>query len=57
MKKYLSIIFTALVLASALTGCAGRANALEQSEVSDTDVSADMPEPETVPDDSFSKED
>lgn len=57
MKKYLSIIFAALVLASALTGCAGQENTPEQSEVSDTDVSAGMPEPETVPDDSFSKED
>lgn len=57
MKKYLSIILAVLVVASVLTGCAGQANTLGQSMVSNTDAPASTPEPEDVPDTSFSKED
>lgn len=57
MKKYLSIIFAVLVAASVLTGCAGQANTPEQSVVSNTDAPASTPEPEDVPDTSFSEED
>jgi len=57
MKKYLSIIFAVLAAASALTGCAGGANAPEQSVAANTDVPANTPKKETIPDDSFSKED
>ncbi len=57
MKKYLSIFLAILVAASALTGCAGQANALEQNMVSNTSVPASTPEEENLPDDSFSKED
>jgi len=57
MKKYLSIILAVLVAASVLTGCAGQANALEQSVVSNTDAPASTPDKEDMPDDSFSKED
>jgi len=57
MEKYLSIILAVLVVASVLTGCAGRANAPEQSVVSNTDAPASTLEKEDIPDDSFSKED
>ena len=57
MKKYLSIIFAVLVLASVLIGCAGQSSGSEQNRVSDTNAPTSTPEPEDMPDDSFSKED
>ncbi len=57
MKKYLSIIFAVLVLASMLIGCAGQSSGSEQNMVSNTNAPTSTPEPEDMPDDSFSKED
>jgi len=57
MKRYLSIILAVLVAAGALSGCAGQTNTPEQSMVPNTNAPAGTPEPEDIPDDSFSKED
>ena len=57
MKKYLSIIFAVLVFASVLIGCAGQSSGSEQNMVSNTNSPTSTPEPEDMPDDSFSKED
>ena len=57
MKKYLSIIFAALVFASVLIGCTGQVSRSEQNMVSNTNAPTSTPEPENMPNDSFSKED
>ena len=57
MKKYLSIIFVALVFASVLIGCTGQVSRSEQNMVSNTNAPTSTPEPENMPNDSFSKED
>lgn len=57
MKKYLSIIFAVLVLASVLIGCTGQSSGSEQSMVSNTNVPTSTRKPEDMPDESFCKED
>ncbi len=57
MKKYISIIFTILVIVSVLTGCVSQNGEPKQSMVSNTNACASTPEKKDIPDDSFSRED
>ncbi len=56
MKKYLPIIFAALLTMNVFTGCAGRSSSPEQSNVSTTATPIATSEPGEMPDNSFSKE-
>lgn len=57
MKKYLPIIFAALLTVNAFTGCARRNSSPEQSNVSIANTSITTSELEVMPDNSFSNED
>lgn len=57
MKKYLSFILAVLLIMGALAGCAGQTKAPEQRMASNASTSTSTPQPEDMPNTSFSKED